>query len=104
MTDTVSEPPVVLIARLRARTGREGELKDALAPLVRASRREDGCITYTPHQGQDDPALFVVHEVWRSEAHLRVHSESSHFGEFVRTSESLLDGGIAVEPFRVLDV
>ncbi|MFI8192060.1 putative quinol monooxygenase [Streptomyces sp. NPDC085946] len=103
MTEHIPEAPVVLIARMRARAGRGRDLRAALAPLVNATRQEPGCLTYVPHQGQDDPDLVVMHEIWQSEAHLRAHEHSPHLREFARLATELTEGGIAIERLRRLD-
>ncbi|MFI7143001.1 putative quinol monooxygenase [Streptomyces massasporeus] len=104
MTNQAPGTPVVLIARMRARAGREEELRAALTPLVEATRQEEGCITYVPHRSEDDHAVFVMHEIWESEAHLRAHERSPHLREFAELARSATDGGIALERLRPLDV
>ncbi|GGL92687.1 antibiotic biosynthesis monooxygenase [Streptomyces fumigatiscleroticus] len=96
--------PIVLIARMQARPGKEQELKEALPGLVAATRQEEGCITYVPHLGLDDPGLIVMHEVWQSEEHLRAHSGSDHLRKFAGLAEELTVGGIRIERLTVLDV
>ncbi|MCX5355728.1 putative quinol monooxygenase [Streptomyces mirabilis] len=104
MTTEESGTPVVLVARMQARPGREQELRDALPALVAATRQEKGCLTYVPHQGLDDPGLLVMHEVWQSEEHLRAHARSEHLRAFAELAGELTDGGIRVERLRTLDV
>ncbi|MGV9355413.1 putative quinol monooxygenase [Streptomyces misionensis] len=96
--------PIVLIARMQARTGREQELRDALPALVAATRREEGCLTYVPHEGLGDPGLFVMHEVWQSEEHLRAHSASEHLRRFAELARTLTVGGIQIERLTELAV
>ncbi|MGC0379746.1 putative quinol monooxygenase [Streptomyces sp. SAI-229] len=103
-THQASETPVVLLARMHARPGREQELQEALVPLVTATHQEPGCVAYEPHRGHDDPALFVMHEIWQSEAHLRAHEQSAHLREFAEKAASLTDGGIAIERLEPLGV
>ncbi len=103
-TRQASETPVVLLARMRARPGREQELQEALVPLVTATHQEPGCVAYAPHRGHDDPALFVMHEVWQSETHLRAHEQSAHLRQFAEKAASLTDGGIAIERLEPLGV
>ncbi|MFF4213226.1 putative quinol monooxygenase [Streptomyces sp. NPDC001796] len=96
--------PIVLVARMQARPGKEQELRDALPALVAATRQEDGCLTYVPHQGLDDPGLLVMHEVWQSEEHLRAHSGSDHLRQFAKLAETLTVGGIQIERLTELAV
>lgn len=96
--------PIVLVARMQARPGKEQELRDALPALVAATRQEDGCLTYVPHQGLDDPGLLVMHEVWQSEEHLRAHAASDHLRRFAELAELLTVGGIQIERLTELAV
>ncbi|MFI6208164.1 putative quinol monooxygenase [Streptomyces sp. NPDC051041] len=96
--------PIVLVARMKARPGKEQELKDALSPLVAATRQEDGCLTYVPHQGLDDPGLLVMHEVWQSEEHLRAHSAGAHLRKFAELADTLTVDGIRIERLTELEV
>lgn len=96
--------PVVLLARAHARAGREQEMLDALTSLVTATRQEQGCLTYEPHRGEDDPRLFVMYEVWGSEAHLEAHRQSPHLRHFFKLADSLTDDGISVEQLRPLGI
>lgn len=102
--NTGDTKPIVLVARMKARPGKERELRDALPALVAATRREEGCLTYVPHEGLDDTGLFVMHEVWRSEEHLRAHSGSDHLREFAGLAGELTVSGIEVERLTELDV
>ncbi|CAM5574590.1 MULTISPECIES: putative quinol monooxygenase [Streptomyces] len=96
--------PIVLVARMQARPGKEQELRDALPALVAATRQEDGCLTYVPHQGLDDLGLLVMHEVWQSEEHLRAHSGSDHLRRFAELAQTLTVGGIRIERLTELAV
>ncbi|GAB1340630.1 putative quinol monooxygenase [Streptomyces sp. E-15] len=95
---------IVLVARMRALPGKERELRDALPALVAATRQEDGCLTYVPHQGLDDPGLLVMHEVWQSEEHLRAHSASDHLRRFAELAGPLTVDGIQIERLTELAV
>jgi quinol monooxygenase YgiN len=71
-------PVVTVIATFQARPGQENELKAALTALVEPTRREAGCINYDLHQLPEDPARFLFHENWASQAHLDAHLQSAH--------------------------
>jgi quinol monooxygenase YgiN len=53
---------LTVVATLRARTGKEADLRTALESLVAPTRAERGNVTYDLHQGVEDPAVFVFHE------------------------------------------
>jgi quinol monooxygenase YgiN len=64
---------LTVIARVKAKPGKEAQVRQELLSLVAPSRKDAGCINYDLHQAQDDPALFLFHENWTSKAHLDQH-------------------------------
>ena len=69
---------ITVVATFQARPGREAELKRALIGLVTPTRKEAGCLNYDLHVLTDDPAKFLFHENWTSQAHLDAHLQSEH--------------------------
>ncbi len=49
--------------------------KAAASEMARATRNEDGCITYAFFQSIEEPTTFRVFEEWESDAHLKAHFE-----------------------------
>src|SRR5512140_3825664 len=64
---------LTVVARMKAKSGKEAQVKKALLSLVAPSRKDEGCINYDLHQGTEDPTLFVFYENWVSKAHLDQH-------------------------------
>lgn len=91
MAQTSPAPAVVtIIAQLRAKSGQEAALRDALVEVATASRQETGCITFDMHVSRDDPALFLAFERWVDQAAVDAHFETPHFKAIVGRSEELL--------------
>jgi len=87
---------VTVIASMRARPGKEQEVKEALLGLCAPTRAEKGCLNYDLHQSPDDPALFLFHENWATKADLDAHSQSAHLQAWRKRATDLL-----AEPTRV---
>jgi quinol monooxygenase YgiN len=64
---------------LKSREGQEPLLEAELRALLGPTRREPGCITYDLHRGSDIPGTFLLHEVWASRDHHRLHTQTPHF-------------------------
>lgn len=64
---------LTVIAHVKAKPGKESEVRKELLSLVAPSRKDPGCINYDLHQGTDNLALFLFHENWSSKAHLDQH-------------------------------
>ena len=76
--------PLTVIARLKAKNGREEKLGEALRSLVEPTRAERGCITYGLHRSHEDPGLFVFYEAWENRPLWEDRMKSPHlvaFGE-----------------------
>jgi quinol monooxygenase YgiN len=58
------------------------EIAEMVRILAEASRREPGCVSYIPHQLQDDPDTVLIYEQYRDDAALAAHRESAHFKKY----------------------
>ena len=68
---------------LRAKKGKEDELRRDLIAVVEPSRKEEGNIRYELFEDQSDPGFFVFVEHWASaEARQKHHTESPHIQHF----------------------
>lgn len=66
---------MTVIARIKAKIGKETELRSELLLLVNATRLESGCRSYDLYESEKEPELFFTHETWSGpEAH------AAHFG------------------------
>ena len=90
------EKPIVVIARVKAKQGKEEELKQALLGLIEPSRNDDGCINYDLHISEDGPGQYMFHETWRDKEALVKHLSTPHLREFISKSEELLEGEMNV--------
>jgi quinol monooxygenase YgiN len=64
---------LTVIAQIKTKPGKEGQVRQELLSLVAPSREDAGCLNYDLHQALDNPALFMFHENWTSKAHLDAH-------------------------------
>src|ERR1035441_4509214 len=60
-------------AQVKAKPGKESQVRQELLSMVDPSRADDGCLNYDLHQALDNPAHFLFHENWTSEAQLERH-------------------------------
>ena len=81
---------VTLIVILKAKEGQETLLEAELRALIAPTRREEGCLTYDVHRGADVPGTFLLHEVWASREHHRMHTNTPHFLRWNAGKDALL--------------
>jgi quinol monooxygenase YgiN len=55
------------------------DVAETLRLLAAASRKEPGCVSYVPHQLEDDPNTVVIYEQYQDQKALAAHRESEHF-------------------------
>ena len=74
-TDTM----VSFIVRLRFAPEDRADVAETLRQLAAASRQEPGCVSYIPHQLEDDPDTVLIYEQYVDAKALTAHRESEHF-------------------------
>ena len=86
----MSQTPFNFIAHFRAKSGLEQALEDALMACVAPTRAEAGNVNYDLHRGQNDPAIFVIYEGWKSHDALEAHFQTPHFKTLMAAAEGLV--------------
>ena len=69
---------ITIVATFQAKPGKEAALKQALIGLIAPTRAEAGCLNYDLHASPEDPAKFLFHENWASQAAIDAHMKSPH--------------------------
>lgn len=69
---------LTVVARLRAKPGLETQLRHQLQRLVTPTRAEAGCVTYELNESKSERGKFLFYEVWKSDADLEKHFQTSH--------------------------
>jgi len=93
---------VTVIAHVCAKPGQESRVRQVLEGLLAPTRAEAGCINYDLHQSQVDPALFVFHENWKSEAHLEAHGRSAHIQSFRNLGAEILAAPVEITKWKAI--
>ncbi len=72
-----------IVVGLKAKQGKEQELRRDLTAVVEPSRKEDGNLRYELFVDQSDPGLFVFVEHWAStEQRQKHHTAAPHIQHF----------------------
>lgn len=79
-----------ITAIVKSKTDSIESVKEHLIAMAENSKNEKNCLQYDLHQDANDPAVFIFHEIWESEAALATHNTQPYIREFVAKSESLL--------------
>ncbi|MGA8164623.1 MAG: putative quinol monooxygenase [Waddliaceae bacterium] len=73
------------VVTVRAKPGKEKELKNTLSKFVIPSRNESGCIDYHILQSFEDPNMFIGFMIYENEEAFRRHEASEMIQHFVKT-------------------
>ncbi|OGW13908.1 MAG: hypothetical protein A3G93_03290 [Nitrospinae bacterium RIFCSPLOWO2_12_FULL_45_22] len=95
---------LVIVAKLRTKEGKEGEMEKALLkmfPEVRA--KEEGTLSYIMHRSKNDPRVFLFYEKYKDQAAFNLHSSTPYFKELFATIGPLMDGNPTVEMYEEIE-
>jgi quinol monooxygenase YgiN len=81
---------LTVIARAKAKTGREKELEQAMRAVVTPTHQESGCLRYTLHRSLVDPAVFITVERWTSKEAIDQHFATLHIQALMKKIPDLL--------------
>lgn len=98
----MSEQRLTVLARIRAKTGREEEVLEEILSLIAPTRAEEGCINYDLHRAQDDQALFCLHENWRSRQDLDDHLATPYLRAFLGNAPDLLAEPVDISFWKMI--
>ena len=70
---------IIIVAQFTVLPGKTDALKKEVEPLIEATRKEPGCISYVLHQDIKNPDNFAFIEHWRDQASVDAHTRSDHF-------------------------
>jgi quinol monooxygenase YgiN len=91
---------LTVVAEMKAKPGREEDLRKAVLALIEPTRKEDGCAQYDLHVHTDDPGRFVFYENWTSAEHLARHAASAHLQAFGKQAAELLEEPARIHTYR----
>jgi len=93
---------MIVVAKLKAKSGAESKMADALQAMVSEVEKEEGTLVYTLHQAQNDPTQFLFYEKYTDGEALKAHSSTPYFKELFGTLKPLLDGAPQIEMYNEL--
>ena len=70
--------PWRVVARIKAKPDKVGEVRELLRGLVEPTRKEVGCLRYDLVQNRTDPTDFTFIEEWESDSSFYTHSTTAH--------------------------
>ena len=100
--DMVPRAAYAVVAEVRAKPGKENELRQATLPLVAEVRREPNNLLYFLHEDREAPGRFIFYEIFASQAAFEAHNATPHVQAWFARLPELVDGGVKVVRMEVL--
>jgi quinol monooxygenase YgiN len=91
-----------IVAEVRAKPGKEDELRAVTLPLIQAVRSEPNNIVYFLQENRSSPGHFIFYEVFASEADFEAHNATPHVQAWFKKLPDLAQGGVQVMKMQVL--
>jgi len=91
-----------VVAEIRAKPGKEDELRKATLPLVTQVRKEPNNRLYFLHEDRKAPGHFVFYEIFASEADFNAHNATPHVQGWFGQLSALAEGEVSVVHLKIL--
>ena len=91
-----------VVAEVRARSGKEQQLREATLTLVAQVRAEPNNLLYFLHEDREAPGHFVFYEIFASKADFEAHNATAHVQTWFAKLPELADGGVKVVRMEIL--
>lgn len=100
--DEIPDGAYSVVAEVRAKPGKERELREATLVLVEKVRAEPNNILYFLHEDRQSPGHFIFYEIFASQADFEAHNATRHVQAWFARLPELADGGVQVMRMQIL--
>jgi quinol monooxygenase YgiN len=91
-----------IVAEIRAKPGKEAQLRSATLPLVKLVRGDPKNLVYFLQEDRESPGRFVFYEVFASRADFEAHNAKPYVKAWFDKLPELATGGVQVTRMKVL--
>jgi quinol monooxygenase YgiN len=91
-----------VVAEVRAKPGKEAELRAITLPLIKQVRAEPNNLLYFLHEDRETPGHFIFYEIFATQADFDAHNATPHVQAWFARLPELADGGVKVIRMEIL--
>ena len=91
-----------VVAEVRAKPGKERELREITLTLVAQVRAEPNNLLYFLHEDREAPGHFVFYEIFATQADFEAHNATPHVQAWFAKLPDLAEGGVKVVRMQIL--
>jgi quinol monooxygenase YgiN len=91
-----------VVAEVRAKPGREDELRAVTLPLIGLVRSDPKNLVYFLQEDRESPGHFIFYEIFANRADFDAHNAMPYVQDWFGKLPELADGGVKVMRMEVL--
>src|SRR5262245_35771419 len=100
--DKVPSGAYGVVAEVRAKPGKENELRAATLPLVAEVRRDPNNLLYFLHEDREAPGHFIFYEMFANQRDFEAHNATPYVQAWFAKLPELADGGVKVVRMEIV--
>lgn len=100
--DQVPQGAYSIVAQVRAKPGKEDELREATLPLVALVRSDPKNLVYFLQEDREAPGHFIFYEVFATRADFEAHNAMPYVKDWFAKLPELAVGGVEVMRMEIL--
>lgn len=89
----------IVVARIQVQKDKINDYIQLIAPLIEATRAEEGNLVYTLYQSPENPSEFIFYEEYVNEEAFKAHGSSAYFKTFAVQVKPLLVKDLDIQVF-----
>lgn len=91
-----------IVAEVRAKPGKEAELRAATLPLIAQVRSDPKNLVYFLQEDREHPGHFIFYEVFATKDDFEAHNAMPYVKDWFAKLPALADGGVQVMRMEIL--
>jgi len=95
---------IIILVEVGVKDGGSAQVRDAVARMEGATRKEPGCITYAFSTDVSSPNTIRVTEQWNSLDDIKAHMASPHMAQFQKDVMSLQPTSLSVKAYEAKEI
>ncbi len=98
----ISDGAYSIVAEVRAKPGKEAELRAVTLPLIDLVRGDPANLVYFLQENRESPGHFIFYEIFANQADFEAHNAMPYVKDWFAKLPDLADGGVKVMRMEVL--
>jgi quinol monooxygenase YgiN len=98
----IPEGAYSVVAEIRAKPGKEDELREATLPLIALVRSDPKNLVYFLQENRESPGHFIFYEIFANQADFEAHNAMPYVKDWFAKLPELAQGGVTVTRMEIL--